>query len=93
MDFLPFSAREALLGAQTQDADRVRRANRDALWAALRERFFDRAQAIQRTAARGRTIAILSQDKLIASAPLGASIRAEDVMLDVPADTPTDLLV
>ncbi len=47
----------------------------------------------QTSASAGRTIAILSQDKQIASAPLGASIRAEDVMLDVPTDAPTDLLV
>jgi len=47
----------------------------------------------QTSASAGRTIEILSKDKQLVSAPLGPSIRAEDVMLDVPADAPADLLV
>jgi len=45
----------------------------------------------QTSASSGRTIAISSRDKQIAVAPLGPSIRAEEVVLDVPIDAPADL--
>jgi hypothetical protein len=47
----------------------------------------------QTSASSGRNIEVLSRDKQIVTAPLGASIRAEDVVLDVPADAPADLVV
>ncbi|HRI64852.1 MAG TPA: VWA domain-containing protein [Polyangium sp.] len=47
----------------------------------------------QTSASAGRTITIQSRDKQIASAPLGPTIRAEEVVLEVPADTPTELTV
>jgi von Willebrand factor type A domain/Aerotolerance regulator N-terminal len=47
----------------------------------------------QTTASSGRTLEILSKDKQIALAPLGPSIRAEEVVVDVPADAPAELLV
>jgi len=47
----------------------------------------------QTSASAGRTIEVVSQDKRIASAPLGGAIRAEDVVLDVPADAVKDLFV
>lgn len=47
----------------------------------------------QTSASAGRTIEILSPDKQLVSASVGPSIRAEDVVLDVPVDAPTNLVV
>ncbi len=41
----------------------------------------------------GRSIELFAQDKQLVSVPLGAAIRAEDVTLEVPADTTGELVV
>ncbi|MBK9264512.1 MAG: VWA domain-containing protein [Polyangiaceae bacterium] len=47
----------------------------------------------QTSASAGRSIQVFDRDKQLASAPLGASIRAEEVVLEVPANAPSDLIV
>lgn len=47
----------------------------------------------QTSASSGRTIEVASKDKQLASAPLGPSIRAEEIVLDLPPQSPPELFV
>jgi tetratricopeptide (TPR) repeat protein/GTP-binding protein EngB required for normal cell division len=69
---VPFSAREALAG-RAGDAARLARSNYEALVSTLEERFFSRARAIQRDAARLRLRALLERARA-----LGATLVGED---------------
>jgi small GTP-binding protein len=88
---VPFAAREALKARRSSDAEQLARSNYAALEQTLEERFFSRARAIQREAARTRLGALLERaqaagtrllddEKLRAVETALAQVRADQLL-------------
>jgi small GTP-binding protein len=73
---VPFAAKRALTARRSGDAPALAQSNYDALAQTLEERFFSRARAIQRDAARTRLAELLHRAQALA-APLGSGARLD----------------